>query len=266
MDTAFRHRVNAAKVAVQNQTAFFRHQFGQVPSEWKADETRVTFADFAISERIFSELRASFPEDDYASEETNPLDEVMNLDARYTWILDPIDGTNNYALGLPFCGISLALFKDGFPVYGLIYDFARDRLIHGGPGEGLCDGPRRVQPGHPPLSARESIISVTFPLPLPVLHQLEPLLSVYRVRATGSTALNLAYTALGLSDGCVAYLAKIWDIAAGCALLAASGRRITFPNGPLFPLRTFHVDAPRTPFLAGTEAFLARAGAKDAVA
>ena len=98
-----RHRINAAREAVRDQIAFFGRQFGQVVSEWKEDDTRVTFADFAISEKLFAELRRDFPQDDYCSEEASPLDEVSELSARYAWVIDPIDGTNNYALGFPVC-------------------------------------------------------------------------------------------------------------------------------------------------------------------
>ena len=63
-DLQLRHRINAGRVAVKAQTAFFGRQFGQVASEWKADDTRVTFADFAISENVFAALRRDFAEDD----------------------------------------------------------------------------------------------------------------------------------------------------------------------------------------------------------
>ena len=57
IDHKVRHRINAGRVAIQNQIAFFTRQFGEVISEWKEDDTRVTFADFAISEKVFAELR-----------------------------------------------------------------------------------------------------------------------------------------------------------------------------------------------------------------
>jgi len=53
-DVQLRHRINAGRVAVKGQMAFFGRQFGQVASEWKEDDTRVTFADFAISENLFA--------------------------------------------------------------------------------------------------------------------------------------------------------------------------------------------------------------------
>jgi myo-inositol-1(or 4)-monophosphatase len=99
----------------------------------EGDETRVTFADFAISENILTELRRSFPDDDFLSEEGNPADEVLPLRARFAWLLDPIDGTNNYALGMPACAISLALLRDGEPLYGFVYDLGREGWSRAGP-------------------------------------------------------------------------------------------------------------------------------------
>ena len=123
--------MNAARVAIRNQTGFFNQQRGRVVSEWKPDETRVPFADFAISEKVCEELRRSFPEDQFLSEESGLLDEVVPVESRYAWVLDPIDGTNNYALGMSACAISLALLKQGKPVYGLIYDGSTGELCNG---------------------------------------------------------------------------------------------------------------------------------------
>lgn len=259
MDTAMRHRVNAARVAVLNQVRFFREQFGQVSSEWKSDETRVTFVDFAVSEHVFSELRRYFPSDDYCSEESNPADEIQVLESKYAWIIDPIDGTNNYAIGLPCCAISLALLKSGEPVYGFIYDYAGDRLIEGGPGFGIQIGKRRFEPRHRPFTEREGIIGMHFPLGKEGLPRITPLLERFRVRSLGSGALNLTYTALGLLDGCIDYKVKVWDVAAAVALLRAAGRSIVFLEANPFPLADFHVNSPFLPLFAGSVEFCAEA-------
>lgn len=257
MDTAIRHRVNVARAVIRDEVGFFRKQFGQVPSEWKEDATRVTFADFAISERILHNLRNSFRDDDLCSEESNPLDEILDLKAKYGWVLDPIDGTNNYAMGLPFCGIALALLKWGEPVYGLVYDYARDRLIEGGPGCPLLDGGRRVHAHNRALDERSSVIGMHFPLPAPVIDPLTPVLTRYRLRSLGSGALNLAYTAIGLLDGCIDFKVKVWDIAACVALLRAADYSFVPLGETAFPLKTFHVRAPIIPFYAGTRPFCA---------
>lgn len=253
MDKHLRHRINAGRVALKNQIGFFRRQFGQVTSEWKHDETRVTFADFAISEKILADLRASFPHDDICSEEGNPEDEHQSLKATYAWVLDPIDGTNNYVVGLPACAISLALLRHGEPVYGFVYDFSRDSLVQGGPGYGLFDGCQKVV-----LDGEEAHASHLIGMHFPLGEEgeaLAPLLREYRIRSLGSSTLSLTYVALGKFLGVVDYRVKVWDIAAAVALCRAVQIEVHFPEAPPFPLKTFHVQGPRTPVVAGSKAF-----------
>src|SRR5215218_2245346 len=138
-------RINAAKSAVLAQTELLHREFGRAKSNWKDDGTRVTPVDIAISEGIVAELSKQFPDDDFFSEELTHATAPIPLTKRFAWILDPIDGTNNYALGIAHCAISLGLFEDGRPVYGVVYDLARRTLIHGGPGRPLYDGEKLVQ-------------------------------------------------------------------------------------------------------------------------
>ena len=135
-------RIEAAKRAVTAQTGLLHREFGRAESRWKSDGTRVTAVDVAISENIFRELGAQYPDDQYFSEELADSGEPIPVTARYSWVLDPIDGTNNFALGIPHCAISLALLEGGEPVYGVVYDLSRRVLMHGGPGFGMFDGDR----------------------------------------------------------------------------------------------------------------------------
>jgi len=254
-NTAIRHRINAGRVAVQQQTDFFATQFGQVASDWKADDTRVTFADFAISEKLFAELRGAFPKDDFCSEESNPEDEILPLESEFAWVLDPIDGTNNYFFGLPQCAISLALLRFGEPIYGFVYDFSRRTLIEGGPGYGVIDGREKVSVRDAPMD-RHSILAMHFPLAPEEALLLQPWIAQYRIRALGSSTLNLAYAAIGKLDGCVDFRVKVWDIAAGYALMHGAGGAFRwFGKGP-FPMQAFHVDQPFLRFAAGSPAFI----------
>lgn len=254
MDKHLKHRINAGRVAVKNQVAFFRKQFGRVSSDWKDDDTRVTFADFAISENVFAELRRSFPDDDFCSEEGSPLDEVLPLRSKFAWMLDPIDGTNNYALGIPICGISLALLRLGEPIYGFLYDMSRDQLLEGGPGLGLFQDNERVAPKERPFD-KQSLVGLSFPLPPGIYERLEPLLTNSRIRSTGSGALNLAYSTLGILEGSIDFKTKAWDIAAGYAFAKAVGHEFHFLEKEIFPMQEFHVSQPRCPYITGSKAF-----------
>ena len=252
-DLQLRHRINAGRVAVKAQTAFFGRQFGQVASEWKADDTRVTFADFAISENVFAALRRDFAEDDYCSEEANPLDEVLTLGAGFAWVIDPIDGTNNYALGFPVCAISLALLHDGMPVYGFIYDYSTDALLEGGAGFGLQRNQKTVNRDRMAADA-QTMLGLHFPIDLELLDKLKPLLAKYRVRCLGSGALSAAYVATGYLTGVVDFRVKVWDIAAAYSLCAGAGVAFRFLEASPFPLRAFHPQMDFCPYLAGTDA------------
>lgn len=253
-ESLLRHRINAGRVAVRDQIAFFTRQFGEVTSEWKEDDTRVTFADFAISEKLFAELRRDFPEDDYCSEEASPLDEVLDLSAQFAWIVDPIDGTNNYALGCPLCAISLALLVDGRPIYGFIYDHSTGDLLEGGPDRGLFRNQKKVDRDATAADA-QTMLGLHFPMKPAQFAPLEPLLSKYRVRCLGSGALTATYTATGYLTGAVDFKVKIWDIAAAYALCLAAGLRWEFLGNDPLPLKTFHPQMDFTPYYVGTEHF-----------
>ena len=155
MDREIRRRIEAARQAVTAQTGLLRRGFRRARSSWKADGTRVTTADLAISGAILRALGARFPADQGFSEESAEAAVPVSVTSHFCWVLDPIDGTNNYAAGIPFCAISLALLDQGVPVYGVIYDFARRKLIQGGPGSGAFDGgkPAHVLPDPPRAKA-----------------------------------------------------------------------------------------------------------------
>jgi len=248
------HRVRCGQVLLKEQVAFFRRQFGEVGSLWKEDQSRVTFADFAISERIQAGLRRDFPKDDFCSEEADPEDEVKSLRARFAWVLDPVDGTNNYALGMPSCAISLALLYRGWPLYGFVYDHAGGEILHGGPEAGLFSGSKRFEVPDEPWQPG-SIVGVQFPLPEALVTALSDLLRDYRVRCTGSAVLQATYAALGRIQGAVDFRVKVWDVAATFALCAAAGRDMEFLGPSPFPMREFHPRSAAVPFIAGSPAF-----------
>jgi myo-inositol-1(or 4)-monophosphatase len=246
-------RIPLAKAVVLAQRERLRRDMGQVSSQWKADGSRVTATDHAISEAILTDLNRQFPEDAGLSEELL-TDEPIEVSSRFAWVLDPIDGTNNFATGLAQCAISLGLLADGEPVYGVVYDAARDRLIHGGPGVGLWDGDSAVAARDDELT-RQSLLGFHSP------HQAErypghaeTLVQHCKLRALGSSTLHLAYAAAGLFHGVVDHNVKLWDIAAGIALMRGGGGDVEFlANDPL-PLRRFDVHQPRCVYVGGNTA------------
>ncbi len=242
-------RIEAAKGAVLAETGLLHREFGRAESRWKSDGTRVTAVDIAISENIFRALRARFGGDQLFSEELAEGGPTA-LTSRFAWVLDPIDGTNNFALGIPHCAISLAMVEDGEPVYGVVYDFSRRVLMHGGPGFGMFDGERaaRVSTDEP---NPETLVGFHSPADKSLMPAADAVLSHFKIRGLGSATLHLAYVAAGLFGGAVDFNVKIWDLAAAIPLCRAAGGEVVFMNGEQLPMRTFDLKMGRIVYVAG---------------
>ncbi len=250
-------RIAAAKTAVLAQTDLLHREFGRAESKWKSDGTRVTAVDVAISENIFRELRAQFPADQFFSEELADTDAPIPVTARFSWVLDPIDGTNNFALGIPHCAISLALMEQGDAVYGVVYDLSRRTLLHGGPGFGVKDGDRDVHVSTAAFS-RETLVGFHSPFDKTLLPMASGVLSEFKIRGLGTATLHLAYVAAGILDGCVDFNVKIWDLAAAIPLVRAAGGEVHFLNGEQLPMRQFDLKMKRIVYVAGSPAMCAK--------
>jgi len=154
-----------------------------------------------------------------------------DLDSPLVWVLDPIDGTFNYAAGSPMAAILLALVRDGVPVAGLTWvPFTGERFI------GIVGKPLRSngveQPPLPSVKLADSVVGVgTFNVDsrglvpgryrLAVIEKLSRKCS--RLRMHGATGIDLAYTAAGILGGAISFSGKVWDHAAGVALVRAAG-------------------------------------------
>jgi len=242
-------RIAAAKQAVLGQTELFLREFGRAKSEIKYDGTRVTAVDIAISTNIEREILQQFPGDEFFSEETaGPA--VVTLKARYAWVIDPIDGTNNYAAGIPYCAISLALLEHGTPIYGVIYDLSRRVLVHGGPGFGVWDGEKSVHV-RPEAPGNLSLIGFHSPVDKSHVAEGKRLIEQFKIRGLGSSTLHLTYAAIGILDGVVDHNNRVWDIAAACALCAEAGVDIQYLETQPFPLKEFSAKTPRIQYAAG---------------
>ena len=115
-DSALVDRILAGHYATLSQVEYFRENFGDAESRWKKDGTRVTIVDETISHDLFLLLQNDFPDDDYCSEEALETPEPIPTEAEFCWVLAPVDGTNNYAVGVPECCITLGLLRHGVPV------------------------------------------------------------------------------------------------------------------------------------------------------
>ncbi len=250
-------RIAAAKHAVLAQTELLHREFGRAESKWKSDGSRVTAVDVAISEGIFRALATQFPSDQFFSEELAETDAPIPVTARFSWVLDPIDGTNNFALGLVHCAIALALCEHGEPIYGVVYDLSRRTLLHGGPGFGVWDGDRAARVSTTPHS-RETLLGFHSPFDRALVPMASELLAHFKIRGLGSATLHLAYVGVGLLDGCVDFNVKIWDLAAAIPLVRAGGGEVHFLNGAQLPMRVFDLKMKKILYVAGSPATCAR--------
>jgi myo-inositol-1(or 4)-monophosphatase len=200
----------------------------------------VTEADLAV-ERMFRALIAGrFPGHAVVAEE---MGQGGAPNATHEWVFDPVDGTTNFAHGIPFFCSSLALEIEGEPVVAAIYDPTRRELYTAerGVGAWLNGEPLRVSATDELIDA---VLCTGFPYSV-VEERAEPValfgrfLGVSRaVRRFGSAALDLAYVAAGRLDGFYEAALNRWDIAAGALLVQEAGGRVTAYRGDRFDSRS----------------------------
>jgi myo-inositol-1(or 4)-monophosphatase len=146
------------------------------------------------------------------------------------WIIDPIDGTNNYSHGVLSFSVSIGLFKEGRPLLGVIYIPASDTLFTGIEGEGAACNGNEIFCGGEGVNHREAIaIDSYWDNGIP--DKLMRLIDESRLRNFGSSAIHLAYVSMGGFVAAVVNRNKLWDFAAGAAILQAAGGKITTHTG-----------------------------------
>lgn len=195
----------------------------------------VTEVDFAV-ETMFRDLMAArFPEHRVLAEEFESADEGASS---YCWVFDPIDGTVNYAHGLPIFCASLALELEGHPIVAAVYDPTRRELFTAERGEGarLNGAPIRVSEARALINA---LVCTGFPYNVhETVGEVVGLFGAFvgrarAVRRLGSAALDLCYLAAGRFDGFWEQRLRPWDTAAAALIVEEAGGRVTsFSGGP----------------------------------
>ena len=229
--------IEAVLEAGRIQLSYFR---SGVRIDKKGTIDIVTEADLAV-ERMFRALIAErFPSHAVVAEE---MGQGGAEGATHEWVFDPIDGTTNFAHGLPFFCASLALEINGVAEVAAIYEPARRELYTAERGVGAWLNGERLK-----VSATGALIDavVCTGFPYSILEErAEPValfgrfLGVSRaVRRFGSAALDLAYVAAGRLDGFYEANLNRWDIAAGALLVEQAGGKVTAYGGGTFSART----------------------------
>ena len=196
--------------------------------DYKGEVNLVTEMDFLSEKIIVSEIRKQHPGHGFLAEEKAREQTV----SPYRWIIDPLDGTTNYAHGYPVYGVSIALERHGEIVLGVVYDPSRYELFVAQRGKGARLNGRRIRVSSVPELSR-SLLATGFPYDLrenPINnfdHFQNFAYRVHAVRRSGSAALDLCYVAAGRFDGFWEMKLGPWDLAAGSLMLLEAGGKFT---------------------------------------
>jgi myo-inositol-1(or 4)-monophosphatase len=201
-------------------------RFHHVAQQLKSDGSIVTEADLAMQQRMLDELQQCWPQIPLLGEEMSSAEQQYLLDTSDAglWLLDPLDGTSNFAAGIPYFCVSLALMRRGEVELAIIYDPLRDECFSAEKGKGAWLNSE-------PLIAPRAMRSLQQGIALIDLKRLSPEL-VARVvvdppyssqRNLGSGALDWCYVATGRVDVYLHGGQKLWDYAAGQLILQEAG-------------------------------------------
>ena len=232
MDNLLEFAVHCARESGRIQRRHYEKQFA---IHHKGEINLVTDVDFACQKRIIELIQKKFPMDNIISEEQlNRFDGKANR-----WIIDPLDGTTNYAHGYPFFCTSIAYEVQGSILLGVVYNPIFKELFVARKGHGAHLNGRKI---HVSVISdlKKSLLCTGFPYDIAtsaqnnINHFVNFLHEAQAVRRDGSAALNLCYTACGRFDGFWEMKLNPWDMAAGVLIVEEAGGRVTNLAGRKF--------------------------------
>ena len=199
---------------------------------YKGDINMVTEVDKISEEMITSKIKTLFPDHDILAEEFTDI----NSGSDFRWIIDPLDGTTNYAHGFPFFCISLALERLNTMLVGIVYDPILDEMFVAEKGKGAFLNEREIHVSNT-HNIIKSLLATGFPYDIQkdndnnLNYFNKMILRAQAIRRAGSAALDLAYVAAGRFDGFWELKLNPWDIAAGWLLVEEAGGLVTDIGG-----------------------------------
>lgn len=213
--------INYVKVTLKNETEL------------------VTDADQRCQQLIVDRIKETFPDHGFIGEEGEPgaiFKRAPRGEPAIWWVIDPIDGTNNFAHGIPIFTVSIGVLHQGRPIVGVVFDPGTESMytaVHG--GDAQLNG-RRIEAGENDIAPTTSVgLDSHFGDPLPAW--VARIIRESRFRNFGTTALQLAYVSSGGLVGTVVCTPKLWDVAAGALIAEAAGAVVTDWKGQsLFPV------------------------------
>jgi myo-inositol-1(or 4)-monophosphatase len=208
------------------------------PIKWheKKDAGLVTQADLESEKFLIQKLGEIFPEASFFTEEEGKKGDE---NAPYCWVIDPLDGTTNYAHGLPYFCISVGLTYQKKPIWGAVYQPILDEFFYAQKGKGAFLNGKKIQ-ANAKTPFNKSFIAIGVPYAKDskfneIIHTLDAIApKTFGFRHMGAAALDQVYVACGRFDGVVFENLEWWDVAAGIIILEESGALVTdFSNKPV---------------------------------
>lgn len=229
--------IDAAIQAAKNAGEIVRTNFitSVLPTvTYKDAHNIVTETDTAAEVAIFSVLKKEFPNHSFFSEEAG----LTTTDSPYLWVIDPLDGTSNFAQGIPFFCVSIALFKNNEPVLGVIYDSIHDELYSAEVGKGAQRNANPITPSDTG-ALEKSVLALGRGSSIESKHRHTSIYAavtpkVRSARIMGSAALGITYAASGRLDGIIINDCKFYDCAAANIIAREAGALVSdFAGNPL---------------------------------
>ncbi len=228
--------------------------FGRAVVSRKQDDSPVTDADIAAQNAILEAIHKRYPLHCALGEEESNLTADMGdyAAANYCWVIDPIDGTRNFARHINAYATSVGVLHNGHPVAGAIHDATTGRVYSAYRGGGaLCDD-RPLRVVERPVDGDSTIMVSSFRrrrIPEAVRKWMDR----YPFRNQGSVCLHLAWVAAGMADAACAVECKLWDLAAAGLLVAEAGGVLTDHQGrSIWPVNVAGHGGKDMPILAGS--------------
>ena len=209
----------------------------------KSEIDLVTESDLASERLIIDRIKTYYPSHSILAEESGATASASHeAQDEWRWIIDPLDGTTNYAHGYPCFCVSIGLEHQGKLELGVIYDPLRDELFAAQRGKGLSLNGARV---HVSMTSNlgSALLCTGFPYDVRersefARHFANFIMNAQAVRRDGSAALDLAYVACGRFDGFWEEGLHPWDVAAGVLMIEEAGGRVSRYDGSTFDIHT----------------------------
>ncbi len=224
--------LSTLKRALAEGGAIMLRHFRRTGYRLKSPGNLVTIADLESQRAIVTRILRRFPDHHVIAEEGDGDKGEGPAREGFTWVIDPLDGTTNYAHGFPVAVVSIALLRGDTPILGGVHDPFRGETFLARRGRGATMNGARLSVSATPR-LKESLLVTGFPYDrvskaeFYVGYYARMLKLTHDVRRTGAAALDLAWVAAGRLDGFWEFKLKPWDVAAGKLLVEEAGGKVT---------------------------------------